>query len=201
MGKITFETWPSDASEAIRTEYEVFVKAQYIKPNSYGRILEYDKYPFSKFLVAIDKGKIAGVVRLIVDKSNSVKQLNLPTLNDFEIWPSAYKILEKFPPSKIVEIGTMSISKVYRGGIVRRLLTKKIIIMSLTSGMQCAVASIDEKFYKAMIRMKLRFTQIGSKKYYLGSVTVPVLYCIYDLPPLYRALAYFIMVTSKLLGK
>ena len=201
MGKITCEIWPSDAPEAIKIEYDVFVKAKYIEPNSHKKVLEYDRYPFARFLVALDKDKIAGVVRLIVDKNNSVRQLNLPTLNDFEIWPSAYKILEKFPPLKIVEIGTMSIPKAYRGGFVRKFLTKKIIIESLTSGMQCAVASIDEKFYKAMLRMKFGFTQIGTEKHYLGSVTVPVLYSIYDLPFSYRALAYFIMIIRKLLGK
>lgn len=199
MNPLRVEVWPGSTPEAIQVEYDVFLDAAYIERNASQRVIEYDPYPYSEFLVAIDGDDIAGLVRLIVDQLNPVDYLNLPTLNDFDIQPGAYDTLRRFRATEIVEVGTMAIRKPYRGGAARRLLTRRIITHNLKAGRLCALASIDKRFYEGMVRQGMRLTAIGEEKHYMGSVTVPTMHSMYQLSPFYRSLAHLIRLKNRIL--
>lgn len=176
MPEIKIEHRDATDPEALRIEYEVFLKAGYISQNEFGRAVEYDKYPLSRFLVALVDGEAAGVIRLITDPTGPVGKMNLPTLKDFEVWPSAYETLRRYSPHEILEVGTLAITRKYRGGDVIRELLYAVITECLDRKIRCAVACIDEHFYKVLARRKLPFRQIGPARLYMGSMTIPGLF-------------------------
>jgi len=194
MPEIKIELRDASDPEALRIEYEVFLDAGYISQNEFGRAVEYDKYPSSRFLVALVDGETAGVVRLISDSTGPVEKMNLPTLKDFEIWPSAYETLRRYSPHEILELGTLAIVKKYRGTEVIRELSLSIISECLDCKIRCAIACIDEHFYKALARRRLPFRQIGDARLYLGSMTVPGLFN-------YKIFAHIYLAVGRLMRR
>ena len=157
-------------------EYNIFLKEEYIEPNNLKRVIEYDKYPDFKFLVAQIDDEYAGITRIIRDKNITANQINLPSINDFEIWHDFYTFFKKIDVNGIVEVGTLAIQEKYRGGRLSLIMIGEIIRSSWKQGIFYSLNSLDERFYKMLIRFNLPFTQIGKEKFYMGSVTYPTLF-------------------------
>lgn len=170
--------------EAIGLEYRIFLDAGYIEPNKEGRVLEYDKYERSKFLIASVKGETAGIVRLVYDDN-----YNFQTLNDFELYPDQQDVYN-IDSKRIVEIGTMVTDKRFRSTTVAWELIRRIMTDSWKNGKWYALSSIDKPFFRSLVRHGMPFTQIGEEKDYMGSITVPTFFDSHKLALKYKPLLY-----------
>jgi N-acyl-L-homoserine lactone synthetase len=170
--------------QAKKLEYEVFLRSGYIDANEQSEVIENHKYSDSRFVVVYDEetGKVAGSVRLVLESEKSINELEIAALHSFKVWPWMRRHIRRLNNRRLLQVGSMVIHESARGGKVLGLLIKKMIEVSWREGIRYGVSSIDERFYKVLVKKGYPIRQIGDKKYYMGSVTVPVMFDAYELP-------------------
>ena len=174
-----------------KLEYEVFVRAGYIEPNEHEEVLENGKYCDSRFLVVVDEARkrVAGSLRVVLDKDSSINELSIPALSSFEIWPWMRRQIKRLSQDKVAQIGTMVIHESARGGKVLGMLIRKLVELYFQEGFRYGVSTIDERFYKVLVAKGYPIRQIGDKKFYMGSYTVPVMFDALELSEAHRPAA------------
>ena len=184
MSMFRVDVVDADHEQAKHLEYEVFLRAGYIEANAQQEVVENHKYSDSRFVVVYDEktGKVAGSVRLVLEPDKPLNELEVAALHSFKVWPWMRRRLKRLTDHRLLQVGSMVIHESARGGKVLGLLIKKMIELSWREGIRYGVSSIDERFYKVLVKKGYPIRQIGDKKFYMGSVTVPVMFDAYELP-------------------
>lgn len=123
------------------------------------------------------------------------------TTSDFEVFGQYRKLIyDEIKQNEIIEIGTIGPKEANLDGIraLRLLNAGMIHELHEIGGFDYAIASIDEKakgffkdkFYPGML-------EIGEKKYYMGSNTIPILIGFRDYEPTKAIRKYFDEVRAK----
>ena len=162
---------------ALQLEYEIFVEAAYIGPNSESLVLEYAPFnAVSDFVVAFEEDQVVGVLRRIKYHAD----LGIKTLRDFDIraeWRGMVEEACRNSPALVEEIGTLALKK-ERRGIGGRAFTMSIYRVawqeSVRRGVKYWLFSVDERLFKTLVGLFGAFA-IGDPMHYMGSVTVPAL--------------------------
>ncbi|MCF6237773.1 MAG: GNAT family N-acetyltransferase [Candidatus Marinimicrobia bacterium] len=195
MGEIQVEIRPVTDIAAQQLEYQVFLEAGYIDPNQEQLVLEYAKYSRSEFIITRDGPQLTGVVRLIYANDERPTR-GLPTLENFNLYDEWQAKITRLATRRLGEFGTLAVLKAYRGGRSTYLLKQKLILHPVLKGYRYGVSLIDEGLLKHLVKGGYPLKQIGDKRYYMGSVTVPVLGSVYHLPRTLRTWVWNFMLRS-----
>ena len=196
---IKIELWPIGDERAIQLEYDVFLEAGYIEANDQHRVLQYDPYPHGEFLVALQEGEVVGSMRLIYASGASATLPSFSTLREFELYPETAQKIYEIPQENIVEIGTMAVRKQYRGTMIKSRMIKSFLLNSWKNSRRHVLASLDLNYFRSLHRMGMPCEQIGPKRDYMGSTTIPTYFDSKGVPILYRW-PYYIFRARRMLS-
>ena len=172
---VQIDICPNGDAEAMRLEYDVYLKEGYIEPNDEHVVLENRNYPeFVHFVARVD-GKAIGALRLVTDARPRHGVFRLGSFRHFSIQKWATDLLHSADQRRIVEVGTMVIDPGFRGGSTYAQLFQKAFEYVVLGRMHLALATIDEGFFHRLLKRGLPFKEMGERKYYMGSHTVPAL--------------------------
>ncbi len=172
---VQIDVCPNGDKEALRLEYDVYLKEGYIEPNDEHIVLENRNYPNFVHFVARADGRVIGALRLVTDAEPRHGVFRLGSFRHFAIQKWATDLLRSADQRRIVELGTMVIDPKYRGGNTYAQLFQKAFEYAVLGRVHYALATIDEGFYHRLLKRGLPFREIGETRYYMGSYTVPAM--------------------------
>jgi len=173
--EVQIDVCPNGDEEAMRLEYDIYLREGYIEPNDEHVVLENRNYPnFVHFVARVD-GKAIGALRLVTDASPRHGVFRLSSFRHFPIRQWATDLLHAADQRRVVEVGTMVIDPEYRGGNTYAQLFQKAFEYAVLSRVHYALATIDEGFYHRLLKRGLPFREMGETRYYMGSYTVPAM--------------------------
>ncbi len=172
---IQIDICPNGDADAMRLEYDVYLAEGYIEANDAHLVLENRDYPeFVHFVARID-GRAIGSLRLVTDARPRHDVFRLGSFKHFSIQKWATDLLHSADQRRVVEVGTMVIDPEFRGGDTYAQLFQKAFEYAVLSRVHLALATIDEAFYHRLLKRGLPFREMGERRYYMGSYTVPAL--------------------------
>jgi hypothetical protein len=172
---VQIDICPNGDAEAMRLEYDVYLREGYIEPNDEQIVLENRDYPeFVHFVARID-GRAIGSLRLVTDARPRHGAFRLGSFKHFSIKKWATDLLHSADQRRVVEVGTMVIDPEFRGGNTYAQLFQKAFEYAVLSRVHLALATIDEGFFHRLRKRGLPFREMGEREYYMGSYTVPAL--------------------------
>lgn len=130
-----------------------------------------DKYiKKSIYFIAKCNNEVVGAIRLV---KNS--RIGLPTINEFKLYNKAKGSLSRVKDGSLVEIGNLAANP---GHYIARGLYKQVITYCVQNSL-LPIASIDRNllnyFFAKYWMLKPFYMVAGRPKYYVGSVSVPVI--------------------------
>ena len=172
---VQIDICPNGDAEAMRLEYDVYLREGYIEPNDEQIVLENKNYPeFVHFVARVDD-RVIGSLRLVTDARPRHGAFLLGSFGHFSIQKWATDLLRSADQHRVVEVGTMVIDPEFRGGNTYAQLFQKAFEYAVLSRVHLALATIDEGFFHRLRKRGLPFREMGERRYYMGSYTVPAL--------------------------
>lgn len=162
---------------ARKLHHDGYLEVGYIERSTATGTIEDGYHKFSDYLIAIYindnqngsvKGKVVGVIRAVRYSS-----LDFPVMNEFKFYKKWEKFLREVNLNQVIEVGALFTKPGY---YVARGLYRQVWQFSKLNNYKYWLAAIDERLFKVFTkRFCFYFDQIGKKKFYLGSVSVPAL--------------------------
>jgi hypothetical protein len=173
--EVQIDMCPNGDADAMRLEYDVYLREGYIEPNDEHLVLENRDYPeFIHFVARVD-GRAIGALRLVTDARPRHGAFRLGSFRHFAIQKWATDLLHSADQHRIVEVGTMVIDPDFRGGNTYAQLFQKAFEYAVMSRVHYALSTIDEGFFHRLLKRGLPFREMGETRHYMGSNTVPAI--------------------------
>ena len=172
---VQIDICPNGDADAMRLEYDVYLREGYIEPNDRHVVLENLDYPEFVHFVARANGKTIGALRLVTDPRPRHGAFRLASFRHFSIHHWATDLLQRADQRRVVEVGTMVIDPEFRGGNTYVQLFQKAFEYAVLTRVHYALSTIDEGFFNRLIKRGLPFREMGERSFYMGSWTVPAM--------------------------
>jgi len=178
LSQITYKIANEDERIAARRFiHDKYLEAGYFSEPYPSGIYDDHYVDKSVYFVALDpKGDIVGTLRII---HNSAEK-DLPVLRDFKLYPQMKNKIDSIKSQEVVEVGNLS---AIPGRGITIGLFKQAFKYSLDKGYKYWIAGIDMNVFN-MIKKRYRyinFIQLGDPKYYIGSISIPIMLKINDI--------------------
>jgi len=166
---VSVQTNPDLFQELVRLEFQLFNKAGFCDSDDLNndRLLGYVHYDANTvYHVYYCDEELYGFVRVITADNRGLDSFK--TLNDF---PDIKHQFGGYEPEAIAEIGTICVMK---GG--SKVVVELVKNLLDEANPEMVIASIDSKFFKVYVkRLGLPMQQIGEERFYMGSITLPIM--------------------------